>query len=226
MFDLSTPEGRQACIAQGPKVNCLVLDFAKNTERLGPINDPRKPKAKKKDAAPGDAPVKVCGNCLTYNNASARICSECGSEFQFSIKMEQAASRAELIAASIAERNQPPITEWFDVLTIQASKHTPWNGRVKGPFNTVRSSLRMTYNCAGTRSFQEYICLEHEDGNHAKTAALQWWAKTCPSVKCPQTVTEALRRVDAFRQPNRIKVWVNRENPKITYREFIDETDS
>ena len=41
-----------------PKQNCLILDYAGNTVRLGPINDPVIPKLKKKGT--GDAPVKIC----------------------------------------------------------------------------------------------------------------------------------------------------------------------
>lgn len=47
-FDLETTEGRLAAIINSPKRNCLVLDFAGNTRRLGPINDPVIPKRKGK----------------------------------------------------------------------------------------------------------------------------------------------------------------------------------
>src|SRR3546814_6440418 len=38
-FDLSDREGRLAAIAASQKQNCLVGDFAKNTESLGTIHD-------------------------------------------------------------------------------------------------------------------------------------------------------------------------------------------
>ena len=40
------------------KINCKVLDFANNTKRLGPINDPVIPKSK--GGGTGEAPVKEC----------------------------------------------------------------------------------------------------------------------------------------------------------------------
>lgn len=81
-FDLETKDGRLAAIEAGPKQNCLVLDFAGNTRRLGAINCPIIPKARKKgDANEGEAPVKVCPECETYNHTRAAKCEHCGYEF-------------------------------------------------------------------------------------------------------------------------------------------------
>jgi DNA repair protein RadD len=77
-FDLSTTEGRLTAIHNGPKHNCLVMDFAGNTRRLGPINDPVLPKRRGKGGG-GTAPVKLCEHCGTYNHASVRFCISCGS---------------------------------------------------------------------------------------------------------------------------------------------------
>ncbi len=62
------------------KANCLVLDFAGNTRRLGPINDPLIPRPRG-SGPPGDSPVKRCGKCSTYNHTSARSCLFCGEPF-------------------------------------------------------------------------------------------------------------------------------------------------
>ena len=56
------------------KANCLVLDFAGNTARLGPINDPRIPK--KKGPGTGDAPIKICPVCEGYNHPRAVFCEQ------------------------------------------------------------------------------------------------------------------------------------------------------
>ena len=68
------------------KRNCLVLDFAKNTPRLGPINDPRIPKKPGKGG--GDAPIKICEKCNTYNHPTAKKCISCGEEFTFESKLK------------------------------------------------------------------------------------------------------------------------------------------
>src|SRR5690606_36427951 len=49
--------GRGTRPADGKK-DCLVLDYARNTPRLGPINDPVIPR--RKGEGGGDPPVKVC----------------------------------------------------------------------------------------------------------------------------------------------------------------------
>jgi DNA repair protein RadD len=64
------------------KFDCCVLDYAGNTRRLGPINDPVIPKPKGKGRA-GDAPVKICDACGAYNHTSARFCLVCNNEFTF-----------------------------------------------------------------------------------------------------------------------------------------------
>ncbi|WP_368080844.1 helicase-related protein, partial [Staphylococcus aureus] len=79
-FDLTTREGRLNAIAASHKLNGLVLDFAKNSERLGPINDPvvKIPGERKR---PGEAPIRVCDNCGSYNHASAPQCKVCDFVF-------------------------------------------------------------------------------------------------------------------------------------------------
>ena len=70
--------GRGTRLAEG-KDDCLVLDFAGNTARHGPIDtvDGRK----KEPAGDGEAPIKVCPECQTINHASVRHCIECDYEF-------------------------------------------------------------------------------------------------------------------------------------------------
>jgi DNA repair protein RadD len=217
-YDLENRAARLACIAAGVP-NCLVLDFAGNTARLGPINDVRKPVArKKKGDKPGDAPVKICENCMTYNHTSARYCCECGSEFHFRLNLKPTAGTEELIAAAVST-NEEPVEEWFEVETVSYSKHIPWNGKRRNAFNRPLPSMRATYNCKDNlRAFSEYVCFEH--GGHAQAEARQWWTETAKGLTVPQTVDEALKLADTLRDPARIRVWINRKNPRITFREF------
>lgn len=211
-YDISTREGRLACIAAGTP-NCLVLDFAKNTERLGPINDVRRPKSRQK-GAPGDAPAKICPVCMSYNYASARLCCECGAEFVFTPKLKTTASDRELIKG-IEEAPQEIIEEWLTVETVTYSKHLPWNAkRQKG---RLIPSLRVTYHC-GIRAFTEWVCLEHT--GVARAEAERWWLEGGGGV-APATVDDAISAADSLKQPSKIRVWLNRKNPKIMYREFL-----
>ena len=81
-YDLETQVGRLTAIKRSQKQNCLVLDFAGNTRRLGAINCPIIPKPRKKgDANEGEAPVKVCPECGSYQHTRAVTCIDCGYEF-------------------------------------------------------------------------------------------------------------------------------------------------
>ena len=67
--------GRGTRLALG-KNDCLVLDFAGNVARHGPI-DLVKPRNKLNGEGNGEAPTKVCPECQTINALTARMCIEC-----------------------------------------------------------------------------------------------------------------------------------------------------
>lgn len=59
--------------------HCLVLDFAGNVRRHGPITDVAPPKHR--GAGTGDAPVKVCEQCAELVHTSVKVCPACGYIF-------------------------------------------------------------------------------------------------------------------------------------------------
>ena len=96
--------GRGGRIADG-KDHCLVLDFAGNTTRLGPINDVQI--EQKKPGKGGGVPiVKVCPDCGVYLAPAVRICDVCDHEFVFGQKITMEASTAEIVA------DDAPLEEW------------------------------------------------------------------------------------------------------------------
>lgn len=200
-FDLQTLEGRQASIAASQKQNCLVMDFAGNTKRLGPINDPVLPKAKGKGS--GVAPVKVCPACMLYNHASVRNCVYCQFEFPHYIKIGEHAGTDDLIATD----NNQPITEIFEVDRVTYQRHEK-EGKP--------DSLKVIYYC-GLRSFKEYICFEHE--GFASRKAKQWWRDATLENNTPETITDVLLNLNLLRQPQRIKVWL-KQHPEIMNYEY------
>ena len=194
------------------KENCLVLDFAGNTERLGPINDPRVPSKKKKGK--GDAPVRICDNCGCYNHASARYCggepyrtvSGCGFEFSVAVKIQDHASEKPLV------KTREPQIEIYPVDTVVYTTHEK-NGK---------NILKVTYHC-GYHSFDEYVCFEHT-GFAAKKAAT-WWNKReleggFLTHNVPSTVDAALKRKGSLPWPRQIKVDVNLKYPEIVDYDF------
>lgn len=201
-FDLETKEGRLAAIASGPKQNCLVLDFANNTRRLGPINDPVIPRKRGKGG--GTAPIKECMYCPTINHASARFCIACGEEFLFQTKIVEQSSAEELIKGEI------PIIETFNVSHVTYRINIGVRG--KAP------TLLVSYHC-GYSLYKEYICLEHEKPA-VKAKARSWWRESGGQVPEPATVEEAVLRKGELSAPKSIRVWVNKQYPEILARFF------
>jgi len=199
-FDLETRDGRLAAIAAGPKQNCLVLDFAGNTRRLGPINDPVIPKAKGKGGG-GTAPVKVCEVCNTYNHAAARYCVYCKAEFPKELKINDTAYTDEIIKTSI------PQVEPFKVDRVIYTLHT----KIGRP-----PSLQVAYYC-GLRMIREWVCFEHT--GFALHRAHEWW-KMRSWDEPPETIVEVLKAANTLKVPTHIRVWVKKVNDEIMAYSF------
>lgn len=195
--DLSHAQGRLEAIRASGKQNCLVLDFAANTPRLGPINDPVLPR--KKGEKQGEAPVKLCPACATYNHASARHCCFCGAEFPtYGPKVHDTAGTDELIRIDV------PVTKVFDVDHVTYACHH----KVGKP-----PMLKVSYFC-GLRMFQEYVCFEHPD-NFSQRKAQRWWRERSNGLAYPGSTTEAMKHGEALRAPTQLRVWVNKQYPEI-----------
>lgn len=195
--------GRGTRPAEG-KENCLVLDFARNTPRLGPINDPVIPKMRKGEA--GEMPVKICEACGAYNHTKVRFCCQCGSEFNFQIKLVSKAGSEELIKAAASE--PVPVIEQFNVLGSHYEKHP---GKFDKP-----PTLKCTYYTSGL-PYREFICLEHK--GLAGKMARDWWRKRS-KLEPPATVDEALTHISNLRCPRFIRVHVNAKYPSVVGCEF------
>lgn len=200
-YDLGTQEGRIEAIKAGPKQNCLILDFAGNTRRLGPINDPVLPKQKGEKGG-GVAPTRICEACGVYNHASARYCINCGMEFPRYLKIQQTAYTDEVMA--IPKAPEAKRIEVFKVDRIVYSSHMTRAGV---------PAMLVAYYC-GMRRFREYICLEH--AGYAKKKAVAWWrTHVIEKGDHPETVEEALAKLNLLKVPYHIKVWLNTDHPEV-----------
>ena len=179
--------GRGTRLAAG-KDDCLVLDFARNVERHGPIDmiEPGKPR-KKGDS--GDAPVKICRQCQTICHASARVCVCCGAEFE---PPEPGKNLTETAAqhALLSTQIQP---EWLDVTDVSYAMHE----RTGKP-----RSLKVIYRC-GIMTYPEWVAIEHS--GYPRQRAEQWWRRRT-TTPVPITVAEALEHVHDLRKPLAIQV--------------------
>lgn len=200
-YDLTDISGRLSAIEASQKHNCLVLDFAGNTKRLGPINDPVIPRRKGKGT--GDAPIKLCPECNTYVHASLRYCDgikqngeRCGHEFTFETKLHASASTEEII------KGEMPIVEVVAVDHITFSQH---NKLGRPP------SIKVSYYC-GLQVYNEFVCPEHEAW--ARRKAETWW-RLRSDTTLPGTTAEALELVGNVQAPSHLRVWVNKKYPEI-----------
>lgn len=181
-----------------PKQNCLVLDYARNIEKLGPINDPVIPRPK--GAGAGEAPVKTCDECGGYNHISARFCIQCGNEFEFAVKINKTAYDAQEPI-----RDLTPVYDRFYVTRTMYRRHTSKQSGL--------DSLAAVYSVRGRAlPFTEYISIEGQ--GKARERAEQWWS-TRTSTPCPTTINEALAQQSYLRSPTMLTVWTNVQYPQI-----------
>jgi len=145
--------GRGLRVSEG-KDNCLVLDFAGNTERLGAINL-AKPRVKKKSGV-GEPITKTCPDCETITSPMRKICLECGHVFLFTQKLRPVQFGDEIIS---------DISKWHNVSNITYSVH-----KKVGSVETIKVSYLI-----GLVVVNEWLCPNHK--GYAKEVAIKWLAK-------------------------------------------------
>lgn len=208
-YDLNTIDGRRDAIEAGPKQHCLILDFAGNTRRLGPINDVIvKSKHDKKEG--NGAPItKECPECGCICHPSVKICDGCGWEFKFKHKLQANASNEDVMKRD--KEDGPSIEDWFDVHDIRYSIHEK-----KGK----PSSLRVQYKI-GMSTISEWICYDHK--GYPKHRADNWVKFRIPSGEpMPQNVADLFRiaRSGGLYAPKKIFVNIDDKFPTIKDSQF------
>lgn len=195
--------GRGCRLAPG-KANCLVLDFAGNIARHGPI-DAIKPKRPGK--GDGDAPVKDCPQCRSIVHASVRTCPDCGHVFPPPAPkiVAQASTLAILSTATTAIPAKP---QWLPVTRVSYARHCKPG---KPP------SLRVDY-WSGLSHHSEWVCIEHP--GYARQKARAWWGVRAPGLPMPTRVDDALQHTALLRAPSEIAVRPNGRFTQIVGERF------
>ena len=174
--------GRGLRIAPG-KDHCLVLDFAGNTERLGPINYIQiKQKEKKKEK--GEPITKKCPDCGCIYHPSVKICYACGHKFVFKEKLRAIAGVAEVVRAELVK--------WIKVTEVTYDIYRKSN---------KPDSLLVTYNC-GLSKFKEWVCFGHE--GYAKYKADAWVRFRMKH--WPDDLADLLEHSHLLKKPTEIRV--------------------
>lgn len=188
--------GRGLRVSPG-KDHCLVLDFAGNTMRLGPINNPVIPT--KKHRKGGAAPSKTCPICKTIMHTMARFCEYCGHEFKFQNKLVAVAGDGDIV------QEDGPI--WKNVDSVSYGIHR----KLGSP-----SSLKVTY-AFGLTSVSEWVCLDHT--GYAKYKAENWVKYRDP--KCRVFTTEhVFSRTEFLSKPSEIRIDRSGKYTKIVESRF------
>lgn len=182
------------------KNNCIVLDFARNTQRLGPIDDPHIPG--RPGPSTGEMPVKICPACGAYNHLRVTHCVLCGQEFTFQQKLVRSADTAPLLSFD------QPVIETIDVWNVIYSRHI---GKSSG-----RASVCVNY-FTPRGPFKEYLSFD-ADG-YPRHVAHDWWRKHL-TTQPPLNTDMALLEIAQSRRPRKIRVWTNNKYPKVMGYEF------
>lgn len=179
------------------KTDALILDFAGNIKRLGPVNDPiiPSPRRKGQDVA-GEAPVKECPQCYSYVPIQVKVCPDCGFVFPPPKTLEKTASTADIMKKTV---DPSPVIEAFNVKGVHYMPVTSRKGT---------QYLRVTYS-VDTSLFQEALFFNNATGA-TKHFLKDWWTYRGGLLPMPSSVAEATERAhQELAYPVIIRVDVN-----------------
>jgi superfamily II DNA or RNA helicase len=172
--------GRGTRLAPG-KHDALVLDFAGNIRRHGPVDSIHV--NGRTSASPGDVLTKVCPACREENLLAARVCSCCGHVFFSEPRIPKHAAVAD--DAAILSSGEP---DWRPV------RHSEFRVYRKTGNPGAPPTLRVDH-LSGFTSYSEYIAFESANAG-ARYYASAWWRAMGGRGPAPQQVAEAYARRD------------------------------
>ena len=182
------------------KQDCLILDFAGNIEKHGPIDELQGTSARSEK---GKAPTKVCQRCLTVIPAQSKTCPECGAIIVnddyfcprcqglndkralfcmycgLKLKEPKHETTAQTSFAVISGDDVPNQTE--KVVNVSYSVH---NSKTSG-----KETLRVDYQTEFGNRLTEFVCFNHQ--GFARHKADQWFKKRSCITPAPVSVKQA-----------------------------------
>ena len=201
------------------KEDCLVLDFGGNISRHGPLDSPDYGAIREKKGG-GAVPLKMCPNCKEFVPAGIGECPHCNHLFEISREGKHGvkADNKKLLTHD----EMYPAPQWVSVGEIHMSEHTK-KGAKDGDPKTLRVDYYPDQECGNlerARAFSEWVCLEHPMG-FAREKACNWWLLRSHA-PVPSTIQQALAlwRGGALADVPRVKVAVDRKNPK--YKRVVE----
>lgn len=185
------------------KSDCLVLDFAGNVARHGPV-DRVNPKKPRKADGEGVAPTKTCPQCKSIVFAGVSECADCG--YIWPPKQPE----IDKTASTLPVMSMAAPAEWVKVNSVAYRIH-------KKPGKP--DSMRVEYRC-GLQVYPEWVCFEHK--GFPKDKAIKWWrARMTGPGSLPTNTIEAIAKATALMKPSEIKVQKNGKYTEITKFRFM-----
>jgi len=186
------------------KENCLLLDYAGNIARHGPIDQIQGRRKKSSSGEVHEAPTRKCPRCEARLHASLRVCPECGCAMPEPDQAQKIGHSASDMAVLSSQKN-------IRDLAIDDLFYDYHLGKSGTP------TMRVTY-CAGVFTrVSEYICFEHQ--GYARAKAAIWWQRRCTD-PVPETVSEALEMAHALAEPTHMRVSFGGKFPELITVEF------
>jgi DNA repair protein RadD len=178
------------------KLDCLVLDFAQNVYRHGPIDRVNINIDNKSDTAvrPDTVRAKVCPDCQELNAISVYTCAHCGYEWPRPAPKPKHATVADVVPILSGQAT------WLRVSSVSFHSHRKYGDPSAPP------SLRVEYLC-GLSSYADYVSLERQ--GYARTCAERWWFAMGGIEPVPMTVEEAIERCGEIDEPVEISATRN-----------------
>jgi DNA repair protein RadD len=155
------------------KQDCLVLDFAGNTRRHGPIDTIRSDLVHHVD-------VMECPDCHSIVPEKTEKCPDCGHEFPKPkpLVAEEVTPKARLMheakadeeAEIVSDGYSSNLPQWVEVTSVHASVH------YKGGDRNTTPTMRVDYQSGRFSSYSEWICPMHPPGTYPHGKAITWLA--------------------------------------------------
>jgi len=157
------------------KENCLVLDFADNVLRHGPVD---MIKAGDRPKGDGEAPCKCCPSCRSIIFAGYATCPECGYVFPKSETKHSAhAGKAAILSGEVT-------IEEYEVREVSYSVH-----RKRGADENYPKTMQVEYRIGLEHWQSEWLCPAHS--GYARAKFEKWWRERT-DMPLPSTAAEAV----------------------------------
>ncbi len=191
--------------------HAIVLDFAGNVERHGPVTEYEEGDEPKLGS--GEAPTKKCPNCKEIVYTAVRICPACGHKFRFEPRESKLDGRLhddDIMGEALKPPTVMPVKKWY------------WWKHTSKKTNKEMLAVKYTGVFLGT-DVVEYFTVAHEgDVGKRSLGQLLKMMRDAGEDGLPdcETLEEAAEKLSAVRPPSEIEYRMEGKFPRMIRRTF------